>query len=124
MVGTSGALACGGFDGCGGTSGSAAKSALIPAAADWPTIPWCKTMRRSRNGRNTSVPAISTISKAWMLISPCDTRQTPSANAAAAPIATPQSVMPRVMTLVDNTRRVLSHSSRARSASRRPKARL
>ena len=124
MVGISGTLACGQFAGCGGTSGSAASSALMPAAADCPTMPWCNTMRRSRNGRNTSVPAISTISNAWMLISPCDTRHTPSASAAAAPIATPQSVMPRVITPVDRTRRVLSHNSRALSASRRPKARL
>ena len=58
-------------------------------------------MRRSRSGRNTSVPAISTISSASMLISPCDTRQAASDKAAAAPIATPQSVMPRVITPVD-----------------------
>ena len=76
----------------------------MPAAADCPSMPWCSTMRRSRNGRNTSVPAISTISNAWMLISPCDTRHAASASAAAAPIATPQSVMPRVMTLVESTR--------------------
>ncbi len=103
-----------------GTSGSAAKSALMPAAADCPRIPWCNTMRRSRNGRNTSVPAISTISNAWMLITPCDTLQTPSDKAAAAPIATPQSVMPRVITPIEITLSELSQSSRARSASRRP----
>ena len=111
MVGSSESRSAAASAECGGTSGSAASSALMPAAADCPTMPWCNTMRRSRNGRNTSVPAISTISKAWMLISPCDTRHTPSASAAAAPTATPQSVMPRVMTLVDSTRRVLSHNS-------------
>ncbi len=92
----------------------------MPAAADWPTIPWCSTARRSRSGRNTSVPAISTISSASIDISPCDTRHTPSPSAAAAPIAMPASVMPRVMTLVESTRIVVSHSSRARSARRLP----
>ena len=82
-------------------SGSAANSALMPAAADCPSMPWCSTMRRSRKGRNTSVPAISTISSACRLINPCDTRQAPSDNAAAAPIATPQSVMPRVITPIE-----------------------
>ncbi len=123
MVGSSERLG-GSMAECGGTSGWAANSALMPAAADCPTMPWCNTMRKSRNGRNTSVPAISTISKAWMLISPCDTRHTPSASAAAAPTATPQSVMPRVMTLVESTRRVLSHNSFAFKASRRPNSRL
>ena len=124
MVGIRAILPGCGPAGCGGTSGSAISSALMPEAADWPTMPWCSTMRRSRNGRKISVPAISTISNAWMFISPCDTRHTASASAAAAPIATPQSVMPRVMTPVESTRRVLSHNSRARSARRRPKARL
>ena len=49
-----------------------------------------------------------------------DTRHTARTRAAAAPIAMPQSVMPRVITLVDSTRIVLSDSSRARSASRLP----
>jgi hypothetical protein len=102
------------------TSGSAASNAWIPAAADCPTMPWCSTPRRSRNGRNTSVPAISTINKASIVIEPLETRQTPRLNAAAAPMAMPQSVMPRVMTLVDRTRIVVSDKSRARSASRRP----
>ena len=96
--------------GDGFTSGSAASSAWMPAAADWPTMPWCSTPRRSRSGRNTSVPAISTIKSASIVISPCDTRHTPSASAAAAPIATPASVMPRVMTLVESTRIVVSDS--------------
>ena len=92
----------------------------MPEAADWPTIPWCKTERRSRSGRNTSVPAISTISSASIVIEPFETRQTPRLSAAAAPIATPQSVMPRVMTPIDKTRSELSHNSRALAASRRP----
>ncbi len=103
-----------------GTNGSAASNAWMPAAADCPTMPWCKTARRSRNGRNTSVPAISTISSASIVITPSATRHTPSANAAAAPIAMPQSVMPRVITLVERTRIVESDNCRARSASRRP----
>jgi precorrin-2 methylase len=66
------------------------------------------------------VPAIKTISSAWILINPCETRHTPSARAAAAPIATPQSVIPRVITPIDKTRSELSQSSRALAASRRP----
>ncbi len=104
----------------GGTSGSAASSAWIPAAADCPTMPWCNTALRSRNGRNTSVPAISTISNASIVITPLETRHTPSASAAAAPIAMAQSVIPRVITLVDSTRIVESDNCRARSARRRP----
>ena len=38
--------------------------------------PWCRTAeRRSRRGRNTSVPAIKTISRASIVIAPCETRQ-------------------------------------------------
>ena len=96
------------------TSGSAASSAWMPAAADCPTMPWCSTARRSRSGRNTSVPAISTISSASIVICPSETRHTPSASAAAAPIAMPPSVMPRVITLVDSTRIVVRTVARAR----------
>ena len=42
----------------------------FPAAADWPSSPLCRTVRRSRSGRKISVPAISTISRAARLISP------------------------------------------------------
>ena len=109
--------------GCAGAAGAvtgASSSALIPAAAAWPTMPWCSTVRRSRNGRKISVPAISTISSASMLITSCCTRQAPSANAAAAPSATPRSVKPRPITLAASTHSVLSDSARARSASIRP----
>ncbi len=66
------------------------------------------------------MPAISTISSASMLIRPCETRQTARAKADAAPIATPQSVMPRVITPIDKTRSEWSHNSRALAASLLP----
>ena len=103
----------------GAVTGSSS-SALMPAAAAWPVMPWCSTVRRSRSGRKISVPAISTISSASRLISPWRTRYAPSASAAAAPRAQPRSVMPRVRTLVPSTRNVLSDSARALSASIRP----
>ena len=70
------------------------------------------------------VPAIRMISSASRLISPCATRQAPSASAAAAPKAMPRSVMPRVRMLVPSTQIVLSDSARALSASFRPYAPL
>ena len=82
-------------------------------------MPWCSTVRRSRSGRNISVPAISTISSAVRLISPCCTRQAPSASAAAAPSAVPRSVKPRVSTLSASTQNVLSRQ-RARLVGQHP----
>ncbi len=70
-------------------------------------MPWCSTLRRSRSGRKISVPAISTISSASRLISPCATRQAPSAMAAAAPRAVPRSVKPRVSRPSASTQNVL-----------------
>ena len=106
----------------GGVSGRASISMWMLAAADWPSMPWCSTERRSRSGRKISVPAISTISSASTLMSPAATRQAPSVSASAAPRATPRSVMPRVSRLTDSTQKVLSESLRARSARRSPQA--
>ncbi|KAG1389409.1 hypothetical protein G6F58_013287 [Rhizopus delemar] len=105
-----------------GVSGCASISAWMLTAADWPSMPRCKTERRSRRGRKISVPAISTISSASTLMSPAATRQAPSVSASAAPSATPRSLMPRVSRLTDSTQKVLSDRLRARAASRWPQA--
>ncbi len=44
------------LSGATGAVTGASSSALMPDAADWPTMPWCSTVRRSRSGRKISVP--------------------------------------------------------------------
>ena len=109
---------------CHSMAGRASSSSKIPCAADSPTSPSCSRVRRSRCGRNASVPAISTISSTSMGICPSCTRHAPTASTAAAPTAMPVSVMPRVSEFVASTHIVLRNTSCAFSASSRPRARL
>ena len=62
-------------------------------------MPCCNTTRSSRSGRNTSTPSMRMTSSAASDISPEATRQAPRPSAAAAPMAMPASVIPRVITL-------------------------
>ncbi|MEI7709826.1 MAG: ABC transporter transmembrane domain-containing protein [Rhodospirillales bacterium] len=57
-----------------GAATGVSSSARMPAAADSPFSPACRTPRKSRNGRKISVPAMRTISSASRLMSPAFTR--------------------------------------------------
>ena len=89
----------------------------MPVAAERPIIPWCSRMRRSRKGRNTSTPSISTTSSTVSDMSPAATRHAPQPSDTAAPTAMPVSVMPRDRVLVASTHMVLLNSASARLSS-------
>ena len=103
------------------TSGSASRICMMPPAAEMPSMPLWRTTRRSRSGRNTSMPSIRMTRSAVRLICPASTRQAPSASAAAAPTAMPVSVMPRANVFAPSTPIVLWKSAVPFSASRRPR---
>ena len=106
----------------GSTFGRASSTVKMSSAAARPIIPLCSSARRSRWGRNTSMPIISTTRSTSRPICPSATRHAPSASTAALPTAMPVSVRPRVSALVASTHIVLRKTSRARSASSRPRA--
>ena len=87
------------FDG--GPSVEQAEQALGCRAR--PFMPVCSSARRSRMGRKTSTPIISTMSSTSMPMAPSATRAAPTPSAAAAPTAMPASVMPREAELLAST---------------------
>ena len=119
-VGASGRSSATGAAG-GSTFGCASSTAKTSSAAAGPNMPVCSSARRSRWGRNTSMPIIRTTSSTSRLIWPWVTRHAPYPSTAALPTAMPVSVRPRVRALVASTHIVLRNTSRARSARSRPR---